>query len=133
MDEMIKHFNDVVSAMSISIKDKMTILGLITAIGYKYQDDCKTYQDIIETDRDEIQWLKKCVNDLSAADVRPVVRGEWIWTVDDDEYLGEYWKCNLCGEHSYIGYNFCPNCGVDMRESKQETKQVGILGGEADG
>ena len=73
MDEMIKHFNDVVSAMSISIKDKMTILDLITAIGYKYQDDCKTYQDIIETDRDEIQWLKKCVNDLPAADVRPVV------------------------------------------------------------
>lgn len=53
---------------------------------------------------------------IPAADVRPVVRGKWIWTVDDDEYLGEYWKCNLCGEHSYIGYNYCPDCGADMRE-----------------
>ena len=56
-----------------------------------------------------------CVNFQPAADVRPVVRGKWIWTVADDEYLGEYWKCNLCGEHSYIGYNYCPNCGADMR------------------
>ena len=64
MDEMIKHFNDTVSAMDISRKDKMTILGMIVAIGYKHQDECKTYQDIIETDRAEIEWLKKCVNDL---------------------------------------------------------------------
>jgi len=90
MDEMIKHFNDVVSAMSISIKDKMTILGLITAIGYKYQDDCKAYQDIIETDRDEIQWLKKCVNDLPAADVRPVVLcRDCINYVKSEEVNGE--------------------------------------------
>ena len=69
MDEMIKHFNDTVSAMDISRKDKMTILGMIVAIGYKHQDECKTYQDIIETDRAEIEWLKKCVNDLPKADV----------------------------------------------------------------
>ena len=69
MDEMIKYFNDTVSAMDISRKDKMTILGMIVAIGYKHQDECKTYQEIIETDRAEIDWLKKCVNDLPKADV----------------------------------------------------------------
>ncbi len=50
--------------------------------------------------------------------MRPVVRGKWEWTVADDEYFGEYWKCNLCGEHSYIGFNYCPNCGADMREER---------------
>ena len=64
MDELIKRFNNTVAEMSISTKDKMTILGMITAIGYKHQEECKTYQDIIETDRAEIEWLKKCVNDL---------------------------------------------------------------------
>lgn len=76
MDEMIKHFNDTVSAMSISTKDKMTILGMITAIGYKHQDECKTYQDIIETDRAEIEWLKKCVNDLPKSVLTGRKRGE---------------------------------------------------------
>lgn len=37
MDEMITHFNDTVSTMDISLKDKMTLLGMITAIGYEYQ------------------------------------------------------------------------------------------------
>ena len=73
MDELIKRFNNEVAEMSLSAKDKLTILGMITAIGYKHQDECRTYQDIIETDRDEIKWLKKCMNDLSthAADVVP--------------------------------------------------------------
>lgn len=61
-------------------------------------------------------WIRDALEKLPAADVRPVVRGRWEWTVDDDDRLGEYWKCNLCGERSYIGYNFCPNCGADMRE-----------------
>ena len=39
MDEMIRHFNNTVCDMKISRKDKLTILGLITAIGYKYQRD----------------------------------------------------------------------------------------------
>ena len=60
--------------------------------------------------------MQHSLESIPAADVRPVVRGRWIWTVADDEYFGEYWKCNFCGEHSYIGYNFCPNCGADMRE-----------------
>ena len=38
MDEMITHFNDTVSEMNISRKDKMTLLGMITAIGYEAQN-----------------------------------------------------------------------------------------------
>ena len=46
MDEMITHFNDVVSAMDISSKDKMTILGMITAIGYEYQKAADVIEEL---------------------------------------------------------------------------------------
>lgn len=35
IDEMIAYFNQEVSNMDISRKDKMTLLGMITAIGYE--------------------------------------------------------------------------------------------------
>ena len=48
---------------------------------------------------------------IPAADVKPVVRGEWIirrgnWT---DEY-----ECSLCHKVSKTIGNFCPNCGARM-------------------
>lgn len=51
---------------------------------------------------------------LPAADVKPVVRGKWErrnWGFDYD-------CCSVCGyEHRYAGtFNYCPNCGADMRE-----------------
>lgn len=64
---------------------------------------------------------------VPAADVRPVVRGEWLefvgsayHGVDDD---GEVkWRdvsifhCDKCGRKTVVKENFCPNCGADMRE-----------------
>lgn len=58
----------------------------------------------------------------NAEDVRPVVHGEWVdGGVDgvgacDIEY--RYNKCSMCGyKYSFpIKYNFCPNCGADMRK-----------------
>ena len=35
LDEMITYFNDTVANMEIPTKDKMTLLGMITAIGYE--------------------------------------------------------------------------------------------------
>lgn len=52
---------------------------------------------------------------MKPADVRPVVRGEWIGDGD----------CIICSNcktaYTFMGSNFCPNCGADMR------------GGDADG
>lgn len=47
--------------------------------------------------------------------VRPVVRGEWIWTETGDDDYEQYWVCSVCGEHNFYEANFCPNCGADMR------------------
>ena len=50
-----------------------------------------------------------------AADVRPVVRGRWI---EKPYLLGTTNVCSVCGENygmPHGKYNFCPNCGADMR------------------
>ena len=59
------------------------------------------------------------VHSMPAADVAPVVRGEWI------SRFAKHWKgkdeCGECGFHErdhrdLSHYNYCPNCGADMRE-----------------
>ena len=50
-----------------------------------------------------------------AADVRPVVRGRWI---EKPYLLGTTNVCSVCGANygmPHGKYNFCPNCGADMR------------------
>lgn len=73
------------------------------------------------------------IDRIPAADVRPVVRGEWEHTEDFDEYGGgRYveWTCSVCFSKAKGGWavrdehideaptwNFCPNCGARMEES----------------
>ena len=52
------------------------------------------------------------------ADVRPVVRGKWIDAVQSC-HDSPHVKCSVCGEYYwryFNKFNFCPNCGADMRE-----------------
>lgn len=56
------------------------------------------------------------IESVPAADVRPVVRGRWI---EKPYLLGTTNVCSVCGENygmPHGKYNFCPNCGADMRE-----------------
>ena len=50
------------------------------------------------------------IDTIPAADVRPVVRGEWE-LVDD-----VLWLCSKC-HYAHGRSNFCPNCGADMRNA----------------
>lgn len=57
---------------------------------------------------------------IPAADVRPVVRGKWIW-FGDCSNEGLY--CSVCKNKIHEVRkpkkklsNFCPNCGADMME-----------------
>lgn len=51
----------------------------------------------------------------------PVVHGRWVPLGAESDYdLWFEWKCSECGENyaydeEIIPYNFCPNCGADMR------------------
>lgn len=56
-----------------------------------------------------------------AADVKPVVKGKWIWKPDK-----RWWECDQCGEtttDACMGKpraNYCQWCGADMRGSNGE-------------
>lgn len=54
------------------------------------------------------------VNNVSAADVAPVVHGRW-----DDSFDGITPFCSVCGRtHKCFNRtpNYCPNCGAKMDE-----------------
>ena len=54
------------------------------------------------------------IENLPAADVKPVVRGKWGDNGIPGSMLCGCSECGFtCGAHSF---NFCPNCGADMRE-----------------
>ena len=60
-----------------------------------------------------------------AADVAPVVHGEWI-IIDRTEMFTEL-KCSHCGHKMLTGANslypnYCPNCGADMRGVYKDAK-----------
>lgn len=59
----------------------------------------------------------RVIEQIPAADVRPVVRGKW-------EVDGHHIRCSICSEYmcikdregAEIPREYCPNCGADMRE-----------------
>ena len=65
---------------------------------------------------------QEIVKEIPAADVRPVVRGKWVWKTNGEVVCS---KCNdliavVANTDDLVtvkfGHNFCPNCGADMRE-----------------
>ena len=80
-------------------------------ICYQYDgDEGRTY-----TGRTCIE--RQCFNTIPAADVRPVVRGKWLPTRDDNKK--ECSKCHvihLIAQYPAGRADWCPNCGADMRE-----------------
>lgn len=65
--------------------------------------------------------FKHLVADQPVAYVRPVVRGKWIeqnkkiCCGENKNIIITIRKCGNCGEKTATPYNFCPNCGRDMR------------------
>lgn len=70
-------------------------------------------------DAETTQRAIEAVRTVPAADVKPVVRGKWINTYIQGVH---HYRCTNCGEYieaiwtANFDYNFCPNCGADMRE-----------------
>jgi len=65
-------------------------------------------------DRQSCYWAAEYMKLIPAADVVPVVRGEWIYT--PTEPLG--YVCSVCGK-GFCRCNYCPNCGADLRSEIQ--------------
>lgn len=65
--------------------------------------------------------IAEMIMSVPSADVVERKRGEWIDPADLICY-----KCTACGDYANQGYgldapifwDYCPNCGADMRETK---------------
>ena len=52
------------------------------------------------------------IDTAPSIDIEPK-RGEWVNTAEP--YMSDNIVCSVCGYNSICEYNFCPNCGADMR------------------
>lgn len=57
------------------------------------------------------------IDNIEAADVAPVVHGEWLCAEADDE---QFFLCSVCNDKEYWESNYCPNCGAKMDEEQEE-------------
>lgn len=86
---------------------------------------CKNCKNINICTKDD-----KCpVIKTVAADVAPVVHGEWVLGTVEAGYFtpggNRPWICSECGEIVSLRLDkpsnkYCPNCGADMREVDDE-------------
>lgn len=61
------------------------------------------------------------MTDLANRDERKP--GKWLPHICEEDNLPDGWNCSQCGKWYYFSHplpNFCPNCGTDMREGKEE-------------
>lgn len=71
------------------------------------------------------------IDDIPAADVRPVVRAKWE---DETGYIFNLFAqrvyCPVCKSYAYFypitTKNYCPNCGTDMRK-EGDSKDGNVL------
>ena len=63
-----------------------------------------------------------CIADAPTVNAVEVVHGRWV-KVNDGVLIssGHHWECSVC--HKWVpwehtGWHYCPNCGADMRERK---------------
>ena len=62
---------------------------------------------------DELYGFIERIEEQASADVRPVVRGRWLYETEIEGHAcGE---CSACHKIRVID-NFCPNCGAMMME-----------------
>ena len=52
-------------------------------------------------------------------------KGEWIdkkyrWIKSISMWWHSAYKCSICGETGLKDWNYCPNCGADMRGESDE-------------
>lgn len=64
-------------------------------------------------DEDMILRIKMKMSKIPTVD-RP--RGEW----QKKSFYSEYFYCSECGYAYKHAFNFCPNCGADMRKEGDE-------------
>ena len=76
----------------------------------------------IDADALKLNWLfrgkdgkpyRDTIDAQPTADVVEVVHGKWV--VCDAPPPTWWYECSICHKAGNVEYNYCPNCGADMR------------------
>ena len=79
----------------------------------RYIDADKLCEERVSND--PVVIAAKC---MPTADVKPIVRGEWVDNGISDSVLA---KCSVCGiVWGSVTFDFCPGCGADMRGEEND-------------
>ena len=75
-----------------------------------------TFEDIDRGQEELDRICERCpLNELEEVEV---VHGKWDNYSITSEYSGQTYynfKCSVCGDNHGVMWDFCPNCGADMR------------------
>lgn len=99
--------------------------GRVTIMGYVSKEDlCGALTVLLNLYKRNqrpgwgaIEGLIDLIEQTPDAEVAPVKRGRWEntkhWSI---EYHGYLRRCSACEKVTSEQFNFCPNCGADMRK-----------------
>ena len=83
-------------------------------VAYPIVYDCNSHERGLS-----LTGLAQLLDEMSPADVRENVKGEWIehkYAEVYDGLLQSNFECNQCRDWVRERTDFCPNCGADMRK-----------------
>ena len=86
------------------------------SIWMQFTDDMSREQVAEEALKASKNSMIRILNDLPSAEPK---KGTWENYIADTGV--EHWRvirCSECGKVAIDRYNYCPNCGADMREEK---------------
>ena len=69
--------------------------------------------------------LLEDVDNQHTADVRENIHGKWIEKEGQDWKYSKEYNCSVCGKYRLVTnpagweWNYCPNCGADMRKEQK--------------
>ena len=78
----------------------------------------------------------RIIDQMPTLEAAPVRRGRWLsytgthWTGKENEYGDPEYKehiffvCSNCRRKTVVREHFCPNCGADMREVREDVVQT---------
>lgn len=84
-------------------------------------DDLISRQAAIEIVRNRVKrFTTACVLAVTEIEKLPSAqperkKGKWIECEEDWRHQIVWWRCSECNYNVSAHYNFCPNCGADMR------------------
>lgn len=85
-------------------------MRLIDADALKESMGTPTPRDILEEKINKI--ICAYIDNAPTVDERQ--QGEWLFD-KENSFTIDMFKCSICGYFGHTHFNFCPNCGSDMR------------------